>query len=224
MAPLPPVPGALKVTLVWGLASGIAPETILHFGYTGGPPSTSDCVALAASIQAAAAANIKTVLHTSQQLTTVNVLDLSSATGAEGQVSNTFVGTRAGTENFANVCVNIAGQIARRYRGGKPRSFPPFGVQGDLASPKAWTTALQTAVNTNWANFITAVAALTQGTTVLTHQINISYYQGYGTAVTHPSGRVTQPLKLRTTPVVDQIVSNQMSIRPGSQRKRLVKN
>jgi hypothetical protein len=163
-------------------------------------------------------------LHTSQQLTSVNVLDLATSTGAEGQVSNTFAGTRAGTENFANVCVNIAGQIARRYRGGKPRSFPPFGVQADLASPKAWTTTLQTAVNTSWANFITAVSALTQGTTVVGHQLNVSYYQGYGTAVTHPSGRVTQPLKLRTTPVTDQIVTNTMSIRPGSQRRRLTKN
>ncbi len=221
MPPLPTVPGVLKTTLGWTYDSTPGLETIMHFQYSGGPPSAADCVTLAAGISAAFASTLKGELITQNTLASVTVLDLASSTGKQGETTTPVVGTRTGGPTMLNVCALINHQIARRYRGGKPKSFMPLGSETDTNTPNTWSSTFVSAVNSNFANFITDCVALTSGSTDITSFCSVSYYQGYNTPTTGPSGRVKQTLKLRTSPVVDPVVQSVCNPRYGQQRRRL---
>lgn len=221
MPPLPSVPNQLKVTMGWEIGGDAKIETIHHFTYSGGAPSTATCVAIAAQIQSYAATDLEALLYTSGFLDTVTVLDIATSSGAEGTATSRWAGTRAGVEMPVNCCVLLNHQIARRYRGGKPKSFLPFGVQADLFTKNSWSSALVNAVSAAWATFITNVNTISISGTSVTAYSSISYYQGYNTPTTSPSGRVKQSSKLRTTPIVDSIVASTAQARVGSQRRRL---
>jgi hypothetical protein len=205
MAPLPPVANVIKYSQSWHIQGNLTAETILHFSYTGGPPSTSACQALAADIQAAAVTNLKASMSTVIQLGLGTVLDLNSSSGAEGQGGSVTSGTLATLSNPASTCVVMNHQIARRYRGGKPRSYLPFGTASQVNTLGTWTPAFVTSTTTAWENFITTAIAAASGGTTLAEFVNVSYH----------SNKAVRP-----TPVVDPIVASLARQRIGTQRRR----
>lgn len=206
MPALPPVTDTIKVSLSWILDQNLTAESILHFLYTGGHPSTSDCQGIAATIQAGAVTQFKPLMHPVNKVGLVTVLDIDSNTGSEGTAGTTTAGTKTGNSNPASAAVVMNHSIARRYRGGKPRSYAPFGTDVDQNTTGTWTTTLVGNANTAWSNFITDCLAATSGSTVVAQYISVSYFSGGSQ---------------RVTPVKDPIVQTLGRIRIGSQRRRL---
>lgn len=206
MPPLPPVADVVKYTQSWHISTNIKAESILHFSYTGSAPDGSACAALAADIQAAAVSEFKSLMNTSAFVGPGTILDLATNTGASGSGGTTTVGTRTGAGNPASTCVVMLHSIARRYRGGKPRTYLPFGVVGDFATQGTWDSTLLTAVASAWSSFITTAIAASSGGCDLSEFVNVSYVTGGAP---------------RTTPHVDTISASVPRIPIGTQRRRL---
>lgn len=219
MPPLPAVANAVRVDLLWSDAADVDVSTRLHFRYSGGTPTATDCVNLAASIYTAAAA-MDAQWSGVVALTGVRVTDLSSPTGGQGEHAQSTNGTRAGAPLPGGSAVLTNYIITRRYRGGKPRSYWPWFSSDDIFTRQTWVSASVTSMNSALATFFAAVIGSSSGSTTLTDHINVSYYDGF-TVVTSPTtGRARNVPKLRTTPVTDVISSFGTSVRPASQRRR----
>lgn len=207
---------------MWGTGGVLPVGNRLHFTYTGGPPSAADCLSIGNAVSAAVGSHLVSLLSSSYELFEVEVTDLSSSTGAQNTSTTAQVGTRAGAPGPASLCALMDHHILRRYRGGKPRTYLPFGVDGDITNERTWATAFATAMATGWSGFIAACLAITGGTTAIANFVQVSYFQSF-TAVTDPiTGRTKDKPKLRVGgPVVDVITSSTLRPELGSQRRRL---
>jgi hypothetical protein len=153
-------------------------------------------------------------------LTGVQVLDLSTATGGVGEHFQATAGTSSSGIPTAATCTLINYVIARRYRGGKPRSYFPFGGPGDQATRQTWSATYTTSVTSLLSTYFNSVINQTAGSTTITAHVNVSYYSGF-TVVTNPiTGRAKNVSKVRTTPLVDNIQSWSVQVHPSSQRRR----
>jgi hypothetical protein len=111
--------------------------------------------------------------------------------------------------------------IQRRYRGGHPRGYWPFGVTTDLQNDVDWTAAFVTACNTGFSTFFTALfAAGWTGAGTLT-QVNVSYYDGFTVVVSPTTGRARNVPTLRVSPVQDTILIVACKVSIGTQRRRI---
>jgi hypothetical protein len=154
-------------------------------------------------------------------LTQIESEDLTSATGAVDTSVESVVGSRAGSALPSSTSLVSSYTIARRYRGGHPRAYWPFGADSDLLSETQWTSAFPTACDTGInAYFAALVAAGWSGAGTLTH-VNVSYYEGF-TVVTNPiTGRARNVPTLRVSPVVDLVTAVHSRSSIGTQRRRL---
>jgi hypothetical protein len=221
MTPLPAVPNALRVRLTWTTGGGPPINCNFFVSYTGGTPTSTDLNAYASDVIAAAASYLATEWTTDLALTKVEVFDLSSSSGALGEASASVSGSRTAGGMSNATCVVAHYLINRRYRGGKPRNYWPFGDAGEYASRVAWTPAFVAACQSALGSFFAAVVGKTHGSTSINNHINISYYQGFTTVtdpLTHRSRDV--PTK-RSVPLVDGVVGITVSSVPGTQRRRL---
>lgn len=206
MPALPVVANCLKYTQNYHISNNLTAASIHHFIYSGGPPTAADCAALAATFQAAFITRTINQFPGTTSIGQGTVLDIASHTGAQGSGGSVTAGTRAGAEFPANVAVVINHTIARRYRGGKPRTYVPAQVATDNASAGLWNAGIVTNWTTQWANWITDCLAATHGGVSITQYVNVSYFLNGA---------------LRSTPQVDQITSSACRTRIGSQRRRL---
>lgn len=222
MPTLPPTPSAvLNIVLHIDLNGDANVRTSLKWAYSGGPPSNSDCNTIAAAVGTAWHTNLGPLCTNTSALFLVEVIDLATVNGGVGQAAPNQNGTRAGTPLPIEVCALANHKIARKYRGGKPRSYFPYGVEADMnTDQRTWTGSFIAAFNTDYAAFRTAMNALTGGTTNLTGPVNVSYYKGYS-APTIVNNRAKNHLAPRATPVVDSIISTALNPLLASQRRRV---
>jgi hypothetical protein len=110
--------------------------------------------------------------------------------------------------------------IGRRYRGGKPRSYFPWGTVADLQGRQNWTAGFLTNVNTNLATAFAAMIGANAGSTVVTAHVNVSYYLGSKVVIDPITGRAHNVSIARDVPVVDTIDSFKTSPTVASQRRR----
>lgn len=221
MPPLP-VPGSvIRCSCQHTIGSDLNAETRFYIGYSSGAPTSTNLSAMAAEIGTLWGAHLSSLASTAVYLTTVTCQDLASSSGNVGVNDGDEEGSRTGQLLAASSCVTIDYLIARHYRGGKPRGFWPFGVQGDLATSQTWDSTLLTAVNSQFGTFMADLIAYSGDSITKTNHVNVSYYQGVNAPTTLPSGRVKQSSKLRTTPVVDAITTHLARQVVGSQRRRL---
>ncbi len=206
MAPLPPVPNAVKVQLGWYVGGNSRVENVLHFLVSGGPPSSATCAALAADIQAAQITEFKAQTHTANGIMPCTLTDISSGSGLQGVGGTATGGSLSGSYNSAQTAIVINHHVARRYRGGKPRSYLPLGNQGALTTPGEWLNSFVTGITTDWASFITTCLAASSGGVSISSFVSISYFH---------AGAV------RATPVVDTILQSTARQQVGSQRRRI---
>ena len=216
MPPLPVVPGVVKL-IISTTRSDSPCECILHMAYTGSAP---DAATLETWLTSDVVSPWETLViaEGSTDLTTVGLeaQDLSSDMGASAFVANTAQGTRTGDFAPSSAAVVISGQIDRRYRGGHPRNYWPFGTAGTYlsGSSKLWDTGFQSDVQSKWDTFVAGIQGTTTGGTTFTTLCSVSYYD-----------RNLNPVApyRRTTPVVDTIVAWTVKQRICSQRRRLGK-
>lgn len=149
----------------------------MHAQYAGGTPSNADCATYANGFRAAFATRYTTLLPSTVQYTTFEVIDLATLTGAIGSNTTAITGTAASSATVPNsACQVVSWKIALRYRGGHPRTYFPYSSSTALINgvqlPAATVTALQTASN----SFITDLNAITSGTLIFSFAA-VSYWQ-----------------------------------------------
>ena len=221
MVPLPTVPKTLKLTHQFSLGADSNVLSLLHWEYTGGPPSATDCLNIAAAASNYFKTNCQGLMPSNCNAVGVTCLDIDSTTGNSAFFSNAYAGTIGGALYPGSLCSRINYSIPNRYRGGKPKGFWPFGDQAQMSSPQAWIGTFIANVNAAFDAFITAFLTETSGTTSISKWVAVSYYSGVNTPTTLPSGRVKQSPKLRAGgPVKYYITGPSMAARPGSQRRR----
>ena len=193
----------------------------MHFGYTGTPPSDAVCTSIASDIYTAAVSGLIPLLNTNNNLTGVSVQDLSSSTSGFGEHLAATDGSRAGEPLPAAVATLYSSAIARRYRGGKPRTYWPFGSASDVLNPSAWESAFVSAAQSGLDGYVAAIASLSVSGTILGARVSISYYESFTSVYNPITGRTKNPPKVRTVAIApDLILSSAVKGSPATQRRR----
>lgn len=220
MPALPAVPKTLKLSLNYTYQSDTSAGSRIFITYAGGSPTSAQLSTFCTAVRTAWNANLAGLHQGNVILTSVFAEDLNSSSGAIGLDNTPVSGTRAGGGVPAGTCLMIQHLIARRYRGGKPKSFLPFGVASDLNTAQTWTAAFVNACITGWTNFIAAVIAAPWAAGGPLTQSNVSYYSGF-TVVTNPiTHRARNVPTLRGTPVIDTVTAFNVETGIASQRRR----
>jgi hypothetical protein len=219
MPPLPTVPAVLKAQLLWNDSTDTDVTSTLFFSYSGTALTGASALALADDIFGAMASN-DGLWGSAVGLNGCKVQDLSTDTGGEGTASGTAVGTRTGAQNIASASLLVNYSIDRRYRGGKPRNYLPWGVDSDLATAQTWDGSFLSSAGGALTEFFTGVLGSTSGGATISNHVNVSYYQGF--TVDSPAGKRAKNVSTpRAVPLVNTITSFTTAARVGSQRRRL---
>jgi hypothetical protein len=213
---------AIEVTCRQGQTGG-DPHIVNRFFLSYGalpPPTHAEMVVLVNAIISSWGTNLKSLFVTGHSLLEVDAIDIASLTGERVLQSAAVAGTDTSGSLASGTALVLQKHIARRYRGGHPRSYFGGIPQGALATAGQWSTLYQTEWATNWAAFITSlsVPALSGGPGVV-GEVNISFFSGYDNVIVagHRARSVPRP---RTPPVQDLITSYTTNPRPASQRRR----
>jgi hypothetical protein len=218
---LPPVPNVLKVRIHWSVGSDTAAVNVLHWRYAGTPPSDASCVTIATDVRSAVATTLLGLVTTHSSLTGADVTDLTSDIAGQGAHFQSSGGGGSSSALSPGTCLLQSLKIARRYRGGKPRTYWPLGASGDLGTNLAWAGGFVTSATSQLAAFTAAMNAITVAGCNLTGQVNVSYYEGFTVSAPDPiTGRVRNVPTPRTTPLIDPVTSFVVDPHPASQRRR----
>jgi hypothetical protein len=223
MTALPPVANVVKLQFQHTINN--VPVFVHWFlKYSGGAPVPTDMVTYLNSAASAWSADAAPVSHPQVTLTGIVGTDLTTPSSAQAQITTTRGGTRTGGPLTANDCVLLNMKIARRYRGGKPRQYWPWGTDADVADAQHWSAGATAAFGTAWQNFQTALLAAALGPATVQQTVNVSYYQGVITPpLTLPSGRVKNRSKLGPSPpypITDSVTAVSINSRIATQRRR----
>lgn len=221
MAPLPPAAATLKIQFQH-VTSNVPAWVHWYAKYAGSAPQAADAAAIANTCKSLWTTNIAPLVTGAISLNLVQVTDLSSASGAQGQSGSGAVsGTRTGAGTTANDCMLINLHITRRYRGGKPRQYWPGGAAADLADGMHWSAGFQTSWQAAWNAMNSGINAITWTGGNMSGPVNVSYYTLPNTVVTSPTtGRARNVPTKRSTPLIDPIVSGTPNARIATQRRR----
>jgi hypothetical protein len=219
----PPLPASpvLRVRLDYTQTDTYKAGSRFYLSYAGAAPTAGNCTTIAADIEAAWAANIAAVVNEYCALTEIDVLDITSLTGASGQWTGSTPGTMAEASLPAAIATNIEFGIARRYRGGKPRMFLPYPGVSAMEDGGHFTTAFQTAAHTAITGFMTACEDISVGAVGALNHVSLSYYSGFKN-ITNSSGRERAVPTYRDTALVEAVESYAVKLEMGSQKRRRV--
>lgn len=218
--PLPDVP-CVRFRLIYNVGGPAEAGSRAYLSYSGSAPSPANCVTLATDIASAWNTSIAPLVNSEQYLQEVDVIDIASISGASGQWTGSYEGTNAGTALPENCAVNVEFNIARRYRGGKPRMFFPPPPAADLGDRSHWSGAFVTAFNTATTNFFNAIEALSIGSMGTLQHVNLSYFHGHNTSTPPWRGPgYKYPPLYRPTALHDVIEGYATKSVVGSQRRR----
>lgn len=220
MAPLPAVPGVLRVKKFWQIGTDVNALNRFYVAYTGTAPSPTTCATIAQDIEGFFTSSWLSLVATQSASLGVSIEDLTSPTSGAGEYLHTTAGTRSGGALGAGMCVLVNGHILRRYRGGKPRLYLPLGAGGDMTDQNDWDATVTNSANTLMSGLQTDLAGVLVSGTQLTNMVNVSYYEPPLRVITYPSGRTRNASTLRTTPVVDVINTWTSKTHVASQRRR----
>lgn len=202
MPPLAPVTGVVKLELIGNLGGVSQFANIFHFGGGVDPWSGSDLFALWGGIDSALQELYQGNGGTAMTVTEAILTDLTSDTGSSLDETIDWVGTRDGISPPASAAVLGKYFITRRYRGGHPRTYFPFGSVGLMLNPVSWDTT-----------FIANVAANLESVRLAASAFSESSLMG---CVSYFSGGVR-----RETPLFEPFISSTCEAQIRSQRRRL---
>jgi hypothetical protein len=222
MPALPVVPNTLKVAFRYSTTGVLECGNRLFFTYSGGPPTVGNLNTMATDLSTLFGTDLAGLMSEDFHLIGIQIIDLSSSMAAEGSWSGSIAGANAAHDMPLDIALLQNFTIARRYRGGKCRTYWPFGTPGNLnADDVTWTAAFLATAATAWTNFYNGVQALTGiGITSLTH-VNVSYYHGFASVqnpVTKRWRNIPTPVAGPVTP--DLITGNTFRPEVSQQRRR----
>jgi hypothetical protein len=217
----PPAPNVLRVQSVFDLGGDLEGGVRQYWLYSGGPPSPSNAGTIATNFSSIFGTYLAGLMSHNFSLIQVNVEDLSSSTGAVGDWTGSVPGVNEGNEVTVDTCVLQNSQIKRRYRGGRPRTYWPFGIEGNLnADGVTWEASFLTSVEDNYTSYVNQVISDAGSGCSIEYSVNVSFYDGFTAAENPVTGRWRNIPKYRTgSAVIDQISG--FTFRPEiSQQKR----
>jgi len=217
----PPLPDSpcVRVKLDYTQTDGFLAGSRFFLGYGGSAPTAGNCSTLATDIASLWSSHLASWVSEEWSLTEVDVLDIASLSGSSGQWTGSDAGSSSGTGLPAQSATNVEFDIARRYRGGKPRMYLPCPSNGYQLDPAHYTSAFVTAVSGAFETFFTDIEALSIGAMGALQHVNVSYYSGF-TNVTNSSGRTRAAPKYRASALVEPVNGYACKAVIGSQRKR----
>lgn len=218
VVPLPESP-CVRVALVYTNTDGSEASSRFFLSYSGAAPSGANCSTLATDIATAWATDMAATTTSDWSLTEVDVIDIATDMGNSGTAAVSHAGTASGTALPNQVATDCEFDIARRYRGGKPRWYQPPGSESNTLDNAHWNATFITANNAAVVAFFAAIAALSVGSMGVLAHVNLSYYKGF-TNVTNSSGRTRAAPTYRAAAVVDTITGYSTKGLMGSQRRR----
>jgi hypothetical protein len=218
VVPLPDTP-CLRVRLVYSDGGALEAGNRFYLSYSGSAPTGANCVTIAGDIEGYWTSYIAPLVNTGVTLTEIDVLDIATNSGLSGQWTGSSAGVRAGTGLPLQVATNVELDIARRYRGGKPRLYLPPGCESDLATQASYTSGFLASVNSDVAGFFSHIAGISVGSVGTLAHVNLSYYKGF-TNITNSSGRERAVPTYRATALHDVITGYSAKATLGSQRRR----
>lgn len=220
MTPVPPPASpCVRVRLIYNDAAGNEAGSRFYLSYTGSAPSGANASTLASDVHGAWASHLASLVSSSFALIEVDVLDIATDTGLSGQWTGQENGTDAASILPASAATNVEFNIARRYRGGKPRMFLPPPDNNQLNTQAAWKASFVAAVNTGIAAFFAELEALDIGSMGTLAHVNLSYYQGFKN-ITNSSGRERAVPQYRTSALLDTVTGYACKTIVGSQKRR----
>lgn len=223
MPPLPPPGKVIRVEFKVGTNASVEAGSRFFVTYTGGPCSAGDLNTFASDVATNWGVEIAPFVFTTEALHGVTCTDLATDVGAEGTWTGDIAGTDAnGAELPANAAAVVNHHIARRYRGGRPRTYLRAGTTASLAtgSTNEWSTTFQNSLLTAWSAWVTYVGGRSYASFTVDGEANVSWFSG-NTVFTTPTGRARNIPVKRAVPLLDPIVGSVVAAKVGSQRKRL---
>lgn len=221
MGKLADAANVLKLLLHWQVGADLNVSTRLFNQYTGSPPSSNALLTWLGQVNTAANANLVPLLGPGNLYKGSSVQDLTSVTSGQASAPASNGGTRTGGILPASACVLFNVNIARRYRGGKPRYYFPWGVTQDLATEQQWTSTFTALCNTNMNAFLAAIQ-VPVGSATVTNTVNVSFYSGVHSYIDPGNGRgYNKPIPRVGQAVIDTVVGRTVNPFVGSQRRRI---
>lgn len=221
MPALPAVPQVIRLDFTYSIGEDNAAKCRFFVRYAGTAPATSDLAAFLASISALYTTHLQGESTDAVILTQIDATDLTSSTAAAASLGTAIVGSNAETAVPASACTLISHEISRRYRGGHPRVYWPFGGVQSMHDGQSWTTGYVGATSTNIDAFMTGIKLLTWTGATIADIVNVSFFEGFHT-FTGPTGRVRNIPTVRVAPIVDIVTGFVVRQGIASIRKRLL--
>lgn len=183
---------------------------IYYVNYSGSAPSAANITGYLNTIDTYISAAYGNEMSVDNEVTEYEGTDLASSTGATAAKVVSHFGVRTGDFQPANVAMVCSFEINRRYRGGHPRKYLPWGTSGTMATGSTidWDSGFVFDCEAKMTAMIAGITGITEGSTTWNQVVNVSYRN---------AGAV------RVTPVVDVVTSTVIRTRICSQRRRLGK-
>jgi hypothetical protein len=218
MPPLQPVPNVLKTQLLWDVGTDENVTTTNFWSYSGTQPNATAvsnfCTVLCNLMSAQDALWTGSVV-----LVGATGVDLASDTASEGSATADTPGIDTGAQLAGGTCVLLNYKIDRRYRGGKPRNYFPWGSSTTLSTRQSWSPGFVANCASGWSQVTSGFIGQTESGCTITNHANVSYYSGSNPNPNPNSKYRTKPAP-RPVPLVNAITSFSVSNIPGSQRRR----
>lgn len=219
MPQLPAVPNVVRIELKQSLEAN--PDVINRFFYSfTGTSTVAGLTAMATALENTMKSDWQPFVGSQNTLTDIIIVDLSSDSAPEYDLGGLAIQGSLSIETPPGLALVTSYHVARRFRGGHPRSYwggvDPSQINADGHWAPTYAANFQTLMQLGVTN---TLAGVTFDTMTPVGQVNVSYFQGFK-AVEYPSGRYRNVPQLRAVPVVDPITSWSYNIKPASQRRR----
>lgn len=219
MPALPNVAKVIRVQFLSSVQGNVRVQDRMYFNFAGAGPTVADLNTLGLTIANAWGTNFSSLQTPSAILIGVLLTDLTSAVGAQTQLTVSKVGTGGAATIPTGSAAVVKFKISRRYRGGHPRFYFPGVPQNQEGTGQSWLSTYTAALATAFQAFVTACElAPPANIGVMTH-VNVGYFSGF-TNKTFPSGRIHPVPTVRATPFQDVVIGYSVNPNFGSQRRR----
>jgi hypothetical protein len=221
--PALPSPGkVIRIDHIFNLSEDTKAKCHLFYGYTGSSPSVAQLETMATALLGYwTSGTMSGLLANEYSLDQILITDLSSDTGAVASESGPVAGTRGSTFLPASTSLLTSWSIGRRYRGGHPRTYWPFGIDSDLQDGQTWKDELISSAQTAFTDYLAGIvdSVWPGGGSLL--QVAVSFYQGFR-AFEGSTGRWRNINTPRTVPLVDDVTNFIVQHGIAQLRKRLL--
>ncbi len=218
MPALPPVANVVRVDVLFSLPGDPNAEFRKFFHYVGAL-SQADAQAWVSAIHAAFNTRMASQLYAGVTQKQTTLTDLTSASAPQALDATPHAMANANTSLPSGLAMVIKDRIARRYRGGHPKTYLPGIPNANLVGGNQWSAGGMAGVLAAWNLWISDCLNAVPALAAPASEVNVSWYQGFHVVVL-PSQRTRNVPTLRPVPVVDTILAHSINSTAASQRRR----